>query len=347
MDMAWYQKYRAIPESQRAKMRKIKGRGSAILIRYADDFLVLTNGNQTQAEEIKEEFRQILERLGLRLSAAKTLVTHVNDGFDFLGFHCQRQRVPQHAGRYALYVTPTEKNVERLKEKVRDILTTNYEDAANKIRAVNAVVRGWCNYYRHVASYDARAALDHWLWWQMLRWFWRKHNRELTATQLYDRYIKRDRKGWKGWSCEGVFLIKPVRDIPFRIYTMRTIPHPYLEPTVSLTIQDEQPVPDADVWSGHSAQNRYAVARLKRMREVRYCCEHCHRGPFPITELDAHHPSGKHDGTWHDLVVVCRDCHKQTASYGVNLANQTPGEPDALKGARPVRRRGKTHGLSD
>jgi hypothetical protein len=101
------------------------------------------------------------------------------------------------------------------------------------------------------------------------------------------------------------------------------------------------------MWSGASSQNRYAIDRLRRMKAVNYHCEACQKGPLPIMELDAHHPSGKRDEAWHEMLILCKDCHKQTASYGVKLTNRVSGEPDALKGASPVRRRGKTHELGD
>jgi len=348
MDKVWHQQYRASTAYERTLMRKVPGRGTALLIRYADDFLVVTNGNRVQAEAIKDEFTSILDGLQLRLSASKTLVTHVNDGFAFLGFQCQRKPVPQYAGRkYVLYITPTDKNIQRLKTKVEGIFATDYEDVANKIRAVNTVVRGWCNYYRHVASSDARRSLDHWLWQRMMLWLRKKHDRNLTSRELCERYLKSNRKGQQRWSCEGVFLVKPSLDVKFKHYLARKIPHPYLDPMASLTIQVEEPVPDGDVWSGASSQNRYAIDRLRRMKAVNYHCEACQKGPVPIMELDAHHPSGKRDGTWHEIVILCKDCHKQTASFGVKLANRASGEPDALKGASPVRRRGKTHELGD
>ncbi len=337
MDEAWRARYSIGDQNARHKVRK-NGRGLVQLIRYADDFLVLTNGERAQAEALKEEFRQILDGLGLELSTDKTLITHVNDGFDFLGFHCQRKPVPHRGGGYALYIEPTEKNCQRLRDRIREILATTNEDVVNKIRAVNMVLRGWANYYRHVQSSRARHQLDHWVWWAILGWLNRKHGRKLGRRELYDLYIRRDRKGWRNWTSQGISVLIMSRDIGYTMYMREPAQHPYLNQATSLLIRDEEPL-SADSWRGTSSQNRYAIARLQRAKEVGYKCEAC-GGTFPLAELDAHHPRGKESkDTIHEIQILCRECHKKTPSYGSRDAFERTGEPDAVKVASPVRRR--------
>lgn len=323
MDRYWHEKYRSGSAWSRYKIRRVKGRGNVQLIRYADDFLILTNGNQEHALELKDEFRQVLEELGLRLSTEKTLVTHVNDGINFLGFHAQRLPLPQQKGRYVMRFTPTERNVQRFKDNIRKILSTHTEDPANKIRALNDQLRGWATYYRHVASYDVRASLDHWVSKRLMLWLHRKHGNKLNNNELYGIYKRRDRKGWQSWQCEGISLMYMKRDIRWRVYLMRTHPHPYLEPSISLVVEDTVPVSN-DVWRGTSSQNRYALARLRRMKAVNYTCEGCHKGPLSITELHAHHPRGKAaKELWDEIEILCLECHQATPSYGVKRAFQS------------------------
>lgn len=342
MDKAWQQKYNSWSEKERAKIRK-SGNGLVQLIRYADDFLLLTNGTRDQAQAIKEEFQQILENLGLELAVDKTMITHLNDGFDFLGFHIQREQVPQYQGRKRnVYIRPTEKNIERLKQKVTKMLSTHNQDVVNKIRALNAVLRGWANYYRYVASHDARSSLDNWVSGQFMGWLHRKHGGRLTNEELYTRYRSRDHKDWKNWGYAGMYLAVISRDIKWKPFLQRTLPHPYLDSSLSLAIQDGQPIRE-EVWDGTSSQNRYAIARLERLKEVNYTCQGCQKGPLPITELHAHHPRGKSGQYVHEFTVLCTDCHKLTPTYGVRLDYQNTGEPDDAKVSSPVRRRGRTH----
>src|SRR4051812_29225420 len=72
--------------------RRVKGLPRWRVVRYADDFVVLVHGDQTHVEGLREEIAGVLTPLGLRLSAAKTRVAHMSDGFDFLGFHIRWKR---------------------------------------------------------------------------------------------------------------------------------------------------------------------------------------------------------------------------------------------------------------
>ncbi len=85
MDRYWQERYNSMSTRQRERRRK-EGKGNVQLVRYADGFLVLTNGPKAVAEGLKQEFGDFLQGLELTLSPDKTVITHVNDGFDFLGF---------------------------------------------------------------------------------------------------------------------------------------------------------------------------------------------------------------------------------------------------------------------
>ena len=70
----------------------IKGKVSAYvhnkskvnLVRYADDFIV-TAVTKEIAEVAKAAIRDFLQTRGLKLSEEKTVITHIDDGFDMLG----------------------------------------------------------------------------------------------------------------------------------------------------------------------------------------------------------------------------------------------------------------------
>ena len=75
------------PTNERHRIRNA-GRGNYKMVRYADDFVVVSNDTIEGVQQTKQEIKQYLEtELHLRLSEEKTKVTHVNEGFDFLGFH--------------------------------------------------------------------------------------------------------------------------------------------------------------------------------------------------------------------------------------------------------------------
>ena len=105
------QKWEALgPEWTRAKHRRAGGPTMRI-VRYADDFVVMVNGTSDDAEALWDEVAAVLAPMGLRLSEEKTRVCHIDDGFDFLGWHIQRRDQPSRAGHQAIYTYPSKKSL--------------------------------------------------------------------------------------------------------------------------------------------------------------------------------------------------------------------------------------------
>jgi RNA-directed DNA polymerase len=177
--------------SQERSRRRAQGHPSYRMIRYADDFVVLVHGTQAHAEAIKETAATLLrDQLRLKLSPEKTRITHVDDGFDFLGFRIVRLPRP---GRTAVAFTfPTRAAVNRLKHRIKTLTgrsTTSLSlDAI--LHALNPVLRGWTGYYRHAASKRCFAYLDRYLWTRLVLWLRKKHPR-LTWKQIRRQYTGR------------------------------------------------------------------------------------------------------------------------------------------------------------
>jgi hypothetical protein len=89
LDMYMESKYRNLSHYERQRRRK-KGQGNDLYVRYADDFVVLCNGTKAEAHATKEERRGILTNMGLTLSEEKTKITHMTEGFKFLGYWIER-----------------------------------------------------------------------------------------------------------------------------------------------------------------------------------------------------------------------------------------------------------------
>ena len=124
------------------RKRRYAGNGNYRLVRYADDFVVMSNDGIAGVEQAKREIRDFLKtELHLELSAEKTLLTHVNDGFDFLGFHIQRAK-PE--GRWVVHLRPAEKGKERVKKRLKDLTSRNWAwmDEYSRLTTLNAIVKG-------------------------------------------------------------------------------------------------------------------------------------------------------------------------------------------------------------
>jgi RNA-directed DNA polymerase len=90
---------------ERSKRRR-QGLPNYRLVRYADDWCLLVAGTKADAEALRDEVAAVLAPMGLRLSTAKTLITHIDEGLDFLGWHLQRHR-KRGTNRYYVYTYPS------------------------------------------------------------------------------------------------------------------------------------------------------------------------------------------------------------------------------------------------
>jgi RNA-directed DNA polymerase len=112
---------------------------------------------------------------GLELSAAKTRIVHIDDGFDFLGFNIRR--FPN--GK--LLVRPQKEKVSAHRRALSAFLRENRQrPTAEVIKALSPVIRGWCNYYRHAVAKRTFSALDHHVWRITYKWAKRRHPNKNT-----------------------------------------------------------------------------------------------------------------------------------------------------------------------
>lgn len=137
----YMERYTSLPRREKTKRRQ-QGMGTFTFSRYADDFVVLCNGGKDQAEEMREELYQFLKsKLRLELSKEKTKVTHLNDGFNFLGFRIYRDQGG--SGITPKLVIP-EEAMDKVRVKIRIALApTSHQDSVNtKITGLTRLIRG-------------------------------------------------------------------------------------------------------------------------------------------------------------------------------------------------------------
>jgi RNA-directed DNA polymerase len=145
-------------------------------------------GTEAQAHAIKERTADFMrEHMRLTLSAEKTRITHVDDGFDLLGFRIVRR--PWRGNKRVAYTFPSERAFRDVKHRIKTLTKSSMVNLSldRLIHVLNPVLRGWANYYRHAASSRCFAYPSHYLWWRMIRWLRRKHPR-LTWKQIRRRY---------------------------------------------------------------------------------------------------------------------------------------------------------------
>ncbi|UUX93323.1 group II intron reverse transcriptase/maturase [Methanoplanus endosymbiosus] len=138
-------------------------------IRYADDFLVIIPTAET-ANEAKEIIREFLAIKGLELSEEKTVITNINDGFDFLGYNFRKYK-----GK--LLIKPSKKSIKLITDKIRDKTRKARAWSQDElIKVLNPTIRGWVNYHRHNSAKETFQKLDSYLWTVTWKWGKRRHS---------------------------------------------------------------------------------------------------------------------------------------------------------------------------
>ena len=133
---------------QQKRLKSLGGKTASVnFIRYADDFVITSKSKEILEGEIKPLVEQFLQQRGLELSPKKTVLTHVEKGFDFLGQNVRRYPTGK------LLIKPSKTNVKAFLDGIRQtIRNARGMSAADLIDLLNPKIRGWANYHRHVVS---------------------------------------------------------------------------------------------------------------------------------------------------------------------------------------------------
>lgn len=162
--------------------------GLRAVVRYADDFVVYCHSKEDALAVIKI-LEKWLEPRGLMLSAEKTQVRHLSEGFDFLGFNIRQYPAPKTSRTgWKLLIKPSRKSIQKLKDKLRtEWLNLKGANINEVIQRLNPIIRGWANYFRTGVSAEVFCKLDYWMFHRATRFAKRSH-RNKTWAWLKKRY---------------------------------------------------------------------------------------------------------------------------------------------------------------
>ena len=182
-----------LEETLRARFGRGRGRSSSHkvhVVRYADDFIVTGASKEILETEVRPVVEQFLSTRGLELSEEKTRITHIEEGFDFLG-----QNVRKYNGK--LLIKPSKPNVKAFLGKIRGVVKGNKTaHQRNLIWLLNPIIRGWAQYHRHVVASRTFASVDHWIWRTLWYWSKRRHPNK-SAQWIMEKYFRT--RGSRKW----------------------------------------------------------------------------------------------------------------------------------------------------
>lgn len=153
------------------------------MVRFADDFIITCYDKTRLEQEVKPAVAEFLAIRGLTLSPEKTRITHITEGFDFLGWNIRKYDDK-------LLIKPSKANVKAHLAHIREIIKAHgAAKQANLIRMLNPVIRGWANYHSHAVAKASFARNDHMIWSMLWRWAVRRHPNK-NARWIKGRYFK-------------------------------------------------------------------------------------------------------------------------------------------------------------
>ncbi len=155
--------------------REWETRGRGVLVRYADDLVVLC-GTQREADAALALLRELVAELGLELKAEKTRIVHLaegGEGLEFLGFEHRWVRARRGSNLRFLARFPSRRAMQHARDRIREMTVRSrlVLSVERIVQEVNRLLRGWAGYFRYgnvaksFRKLSAYAALRLVVWW--------------------------------------------------------------------------------------------------------------------------------------------------------------------------------------
>ena len=312
--------YKLFPTDSSTKRAKVH------YVRYADDFIITSSSKELLEEVVRPLVERFMGERGLELSPTKTTITHIDDGFDFLG-----QNIRKYNGK--LLIKPSKKNIKKFLAKVRDTVKTNKAaKTGNLILQLNPMIQGWANYHRHIVSKKVFTSVHAAIFKTLWRWACRRHPKKNS------RWVKKKyftRVGGNNWVFFGeaikhkgdkkeVYLFNAAGTPIRRHAKIKGDANPF-DPKWELYFETR-----LDVNMVNTLKGRRSLLSL--WKEQGGCCPLCSQ---PITKLTGWH---NHHITWKSLggtdtrnnrVLFHPQCHTKVHSMKLTVV-----KPRSLQSVR-------------
>jgi RNA-directed DNA polymerase len=303
----------------------MKSQTKVNLVRYADDFIITGASYEVLANEVKPLVEAFMRERGLELSPEKTVITRIDQGFDFLG-----QNVRKYKGK--LLIKPSQKSVTTLLDKVRAVVRVNQQaKTGNLILHLNPLIRGWAQYHRHVVSKETFAAVDAAIFKALWRWARRRHPHKGAQWVRKTYFLAHGHRKWvfTGEVTGAKGQTRPIRlfsalRLPIRRHTkVRQEANPY-DPAWEVYFEERLSAKMQHTLIGHHKA-------LQLWKEQRGLCPHCAQTITTTTGWHVHHIVWRSKGGSDkvgNLVLLHPTCHRSVHSRRLTVVKPRPSRGD-------------------
>jgi RNA-directed DNA polymerase len=290
-------------------------------VRYADDFIITGRTREVLENEVKPLVENFLKERGLTLSEEKTKITHIEEGFDFLGWNFRK-----YDGK--LLIKPSKKNVKAFLKNIRETVKGNKTAKQESIIGLlNPKIRGWANYHKGTVAKDTFAEVDTEVW--KATWQWAKRRHPLKGTQwIKEKYFKSgDNRNW--------IFTAHIKDKDGKPRTVKLVQTGDTKIERHIKIRGEaNPFDPAQEAYFESLLGRKMKEKLTgRIQWLRLWwrqdkeCPNCHEKITEETGWHVHHILPKSEGgkdNMSNLVLLHPNCHRQIHSQRLEVAKPAP-----------------------
>jgi RNA-directed DNA polymerase len=185
------------------------------LVRYADDFVITGISKELLRDHVQPLVAHFLKERGLELSHEKTQITHVEDGFDFLGQNVRRY------GNGKVLTKPSSRNVKTFLAKIRETIhRSGSQTAGDLIRRLNQQIKGWTMYHRYAASKRTFNYVDYRIFRMVWRWCRRRHPKK-SQKWIKEKYFRQE--GNRHWVFTGLLRGSNGQGRPIQLMTAASV----------------------------------------------------------------------------------------------------------------------------
>jgi RNA-directed DNA polymerase len=278
------------------------------LVRYADDFVVFCE-TEADAYAARAEMAAWLAPRGLRLSEKKTRITHLSEGFDFLGYNVRQYPAATARTGWKLLIKPSREAVRKVRTRLReDWRKLRGQNITAVLKHLNPVIRGWANYHRIVVAKEIFAKLDYWMFDKQVRWARRTHPKKPW------RWIKRRYWGRLRPSSASTWVFGDALDSGAPLYRFAWTP---IVRHVMVKGRNSPDDPNLDAYWEFRARRRHGELperqRILAQRQSGLCL-HCGASLHNDEALFVHRTGRKRRREVDDfdsLQLLHRTCHQQ------------------------------------
>jgi hypothetical protein len=166
----------------------------------------LVAGNKPETEAIKERIKGKLSEMNLILSDEKTRITHWSKKIQFLGYQIHGKQKSRKVGLRAILSIPREKQ-QQITERIQTVCGYYHIPKIDVLTQVNAIFRGWCNYFKY-ANQPVRVfkKLGSLTWWAYAHYNARKHKTSIKKMLVSESEAGRYKQIQKNGRARNTFL---------------------------------------------------------------------------------------------------------------------------------------------